>query len=242
MTGLLSLYLKELKAYRIALIVYTLVAVALVIFFLVIFGGMIQLMEEESIGGATGFLVLLSPLLLVLNLFPIWLLFISYRCLSNEWKDGSVALSLALPVRPWSWLTAKLAALVTMLLLLFLTPVVLLTLLSALDIIPASSPREVFFAGGSGTVMVLVLYLPLVPAAFSVFLSGSSLSRYSFLARLVIVAALMVTTWLGTRLASFASWEIHPVEAFSPYLIGIYAAGTLGFVLSLYFLEKGPVA
>jgi len=149
---------------------------------------------------------------------------------------------LALPVSPWIWLTAKLAAVVTMNLLLFLTPVVLLTLLSALGIISASSPREVFFAGGSGTVMVLVLHLPLIPAAFSVFLSGSSLIQHFWLARLVMVTALMVTTWLGTRLASFASWEIHPVEAFSPYLIGIYAAGALGFALSLYSLESKPVA
>jgi len=71
--------------------------------------------QESEIPGR---LILFLWLAQVRGLFVVWLCMASYYHLSREWKNGTVALWLSLPVRRWKLLVSKLAVQFTVLLLL----------------------------------------------------------------------------------------------------------------------------
>jgi len=243
-----ALYWKELKGEKDAIFERAMLMLVIVLVFIIVGKGVIP-------GPGFSSELLLGILEAVLFLLlPVWIIPAGYSFLGREWKEGSVALWAALPVERWKLLLAKMCALCTEFVLLGGL------LLAGLSFWFFPWPFQVLLNVITMLTMLLLLiliYLPLAPAVFGVFLSGVSVSRLAAPVRILagaillgaatgvgIIFSLLVgeTAALSPGLAGYLL--LIPVGDFLPLPVvaGFYAAGILGFALSLYFLGKRPVA
>lgn len=232
MKGFIKLYLKEMKAGRASLAAHAAVAATLAVLIMLFLRTMPQVspVPQEIV-----------MLLWMSQFFPLvflWLALISYFGLSQEWRDGSVALWAALPVPRWKLLASKLAFLLSTLVLTVLIMLVVFKLVNLTGLF-ASAMEELSLTTWYNLLMQSLFCLPVIPAAFAFFLSGVSLRRSPWLSQIPVLAALFGTVLLTERLASLTvlgaeRWVIFPVSHWA----GMYAAGILGFCLSIYFLDR----
>ncbi len=237
MKGLLHLYLKDIKAHRVALAVHAAVVAALVVGLVIIVESVYGEIQESEIPGR---LILYLWLAQVRGLFVVWLCMASYYHLSREWKDGTVALWLSLPVCRWKLLVSKLAAQFTMLLLLAAIPLIIFIIITV--IFPVSAVGEHFPTVCMSVVSLVVWGIPFLPATFAFYLSGTLLAWSPWLPRIAMIGVLMAAHWLGETAVYEPLWGVTWGFLTAHFWIGLYTAGLLGLVLSLYFFNKEQVA
>ncbi len=252
MKELKALYIKELKGEKYAFLGYVLFIAGL--------AGILSILAPP--GNSVVFLMSLPVYLL-----PLWILLAGYDFVSREYKEGSVALWAGLPVKSWKKLLAKILALWTEFVLLSGVLVAGILLLLQVELHFRLDPGDIYFAGTSSLILMiavlLVVFLPLGGAALGLFFSGSSLGKLSWLSR-IITGLTMLGVFLGVE-RLLGRWLEHKVYFPDPFInitaqegeasftfavvqfslstiAGIYAAGVLGFVLSIYLLEKRPLA
>lgn len=237
MKGLLSLYLKDIKAHRVALAIHAAVVAALAVGLDIIVESVFGAVQESEIPGRIILSLWFSQIQV---LFIVWLCVAGYYHLSREWQGGSVALWLSLPVRRWKLLASKLAAMLAMLLLLAAIPLIVFILLKVM--FPTSAVGEHFPTACMTVVWLIAGGIPFLPATFAVYLSSTFSARYSWLPQVITIGALIAARWLGETVAYEPLWGVSWGFYTAHFWIGLYTAGLLGLVLSLYYFNKEPVA
>lgn len=257
MKELKALYIKELKYEKHAILGYVLLIAGL--------AAVLSILGRNLAPPGTSVLLMTQLLFLI----PYWILWAGYDFLSREYKEDSVALWSALPVKSWIKLLAKALALWTESLLLSGLVVAGVLLVLQVEIHFRLDPGDIYFAGISSLMLIiavlLIAFLPLGGAGFGLFISGSSLGKLSFPSRIatgltMLGVVLGVERLLGRWLEHAvyfpdplisniagregeASFTIFMVQGLSLSTIaGVYAAGILGFLLGMYLLERRPLA
>lgn len=252
MSNLKNLYLKEIKGGKDFFLSY------LVILFLIF----LLLLTRVGTWDSGVFLDLFYSLLLII---PLWYIIYSFDLLHREWKEGTIALLLGVPVKTAKILFAKMLALLTAYLFLSLAVTGGAVLLTALSGGTGEAVMRVVQLGLLTTMDRLLVFVPFTPAIFLVYLSGASLGRRGPGVRIVV--GIVLTAIIMTMYSViWRFWQIF-LEVFGvpnffvqfilniynkvprehvlfsitwPYLfiIFLYLMGAVCFFLSIRLLEE----
>jgi len=237
MKGLLHLYLKDIKAHRVVLAIHVAVVTALAVGLVIIVESVSGAVQESEVPGQIIIGLMFSQIHV---LFVVWLCVASYYHLSREWKEGSMALWLSLPVCRWKLLVSKLAALLTVLLLLAAIPLIIFILVKV--IFPASAVGEHFPTVSMTLVLLVAGGIPFLPATFAVYLSSTFSARYPWLPQVITIGVLIAAQRLGEVVVYEPLWGVSWGFYTAHFWVGLYTAALLGLVLSLGYINKELVA
>jgi len=249
MREFIDLMLKELKGDRSNL--FTLFGLIISFFLLSILMREINLYNYHI-----GSLFILS---LFFGALPLLYFLAGYDLFKREWKDGTIALWSAVPVKPWKLLGSKITAVFTE----FLFIGILLSTAIVVLVWPYTSHRaefgEVFITTALLFIQSYLVLLPLAVIAAALYMSGTIFSKYGNLVRLIsafmllwviiIVEGLVDIGTMSLVYAEVSYLETVPMnggtfsvafpESISLSLVLIlYLTGVLSFILGGKLLEK----
>jgi len=165
--------------------------------------------------------------LFILTLFfgalPLLYFLAGYDLFKREWKDGTIALWSAVPVKPWKLVGSKITAVFTE----FLFIGILISTAIVVLVWPHASHRAEFGEVFMQTVLIFLqshlILLPLAAIAAALYMSGTIFSKYGGLMRLVSGFALLWVIFIVDRLVDIGNVSLVYAEV--PYLESVQIGG-----------------
>ena len=213
MREFIDLMLKELKGDKSTL--FTLFGLVISFFLLS------MLMRELKLDNI--YIASLFILSLFFGVLPLLYFLAGYDLFKREWKDGTIALWSAVPVKPWKLVGSKITAVFTG----FLFMGILLSTAIVVLVWPHASHRAEFGEVFISTVILFVqshlLLLPLAAIAAALYMIGTVFSKYGGLVRLISGILLLWVVFIVDRLVDFGTVSLVYAEV--PYLESVQING-----------------
>lgn len=165
--------------------------------------------------------------LFILSLFfgvlPLLYFLASYDLFKREWKDGTIALWSAVPVKPWKLVGSKITAVFTE----FLFIGILISTAIVVLVWPHASHRAEFGEVFMQTVLLFIqshlILLPLAAIAAALYMIGTIFAKYGGLVRLISGFVLMWVIFIVGRLVDIGNVSLVYAEV--PYLESVQIDG-----------------